>query len=109
MTATVMPPELVEAFKPAYVAPMVVLLCSDICPEPTGGLYEIGSGWQGKTRWQRSGGAAFPIDVALTPEAVLQQWEKIINFDDGRADHPESAQEGIQSILANFSNTSKGN
>lgn len=109
MTATIMPPEMVEAFKPAYVAPMVALLCSDMAPEPTGGLYEIGSGWQGKTRWQRSGGAAFPVDVQLTPEAVLGKWEQIINFDDGRSDNPESAQEGLSSILSNFQNFSKGN
>jgi len=108
MTATIMPEEMVQAFKPEYVAPIVVALCSDVCPEPTGGLYEVGSGWVGKTRWQRSGGHGFPVDKTLTPEAVAQVWEKICNFDDGRADHPESAQEGIQSILANMSNKSGG-
>jgi multifunctional beta-oxidation protein len=104
MTRTIMPEELVQAFKPDYVAPMVVLLSSDKCPEPTGRLYEVGSGWQGRTRWQRSGGHGFPVNVKLSPEAVLEQWEKIIDFDDGRADNPESAQEGLSSILANFSN-----
>jgi multifunctional beta-oxidation protein len=108
MTRTIMPEELVQAFKPDYVAPLVVLLCSDKCPEPTGGLYEVGSGWQGKTRWQRTGGEGFPINVKLTPEAVLQKWDKIVNFDDGRADHPESAQDGLKSILANFSNRTNG-
>jgi multifunctional beta-oxidation protein len=104
MTRTIMPEELVQAFKPDYVAPMVVLLSSDKAPEPTGGLYEIGSGWQAKTRWQRTGGHGFPIDVKLTPEAVLDQWNKIIDFSDGRADNPESAQDGLKSIMANFSN-----
>lgn len=109
MTRTIMPEEMVQAFKPEYVAPLVVALCSDKVPEPaTGNLYEVGSGWQAQTRWQRSGGHGFPVDVTLTPEHVLQQWDKIRNFDDGRADHPDDAQAGTQSIMANFSNRSDG-
>jgi len=108
MTRTVFPEEIVQAFKPDYVAPLVVLLCSDKVPTPTGKLYEVGSGWFAETRWQRSGGVGFPIDVKLTPEAVKAQWEKIIDFEDGRADHPEDTQAGTASILANMSNRSKG-
>ena len=109
MTRTIMPEEMVQAFKPDYVAPLVVALCSDEVPNPpTGGLFEVGSGWQARTRWQRSGGYGFPVDVRLTPEAVATKWETIINFDDGRADHPEDSQEGLKSIMANFSNRSPG-
>ena len=107
MTRTVMPEEMVQAFKPDQVAPLVVALCSDKIPEsPTGGLFEVGSGWQGRTRWQRTGGHGFPVDVKLTPEAVAQQWKKIINFDDGRADHPEDSQDALKSIMANMENRS---
>jgi multifunctional beta-oxidation protein len=108
MTRTIMPEEMVQAFKPDYVAPLVALLCSDKCPDPTGGLYEVGCGWQAQTRWQRTGGFGFPVDVKLTPEHVLEKWNTIIDFDDGRADHPESAQEGLKSIMANVQNRSKG-
>jgi multifunctional beta-oxidation protein len=110
MTRTIMPEEMVQAFKPDYVAPMVVLLCSDKCPEPTGGLFEVGSGWQGRTRWQRTAGHAFPIDVKLTPEAVLKVWDDVVTFD-SRADHPDSPQDGLKSIMANIQNKagSKGN
>ncbi|CZR62534.1 probable multifunctional beta-oxidation protein [Phialocephala subalpina] len=105
MTRTILPEEMVQAFKPDYIAPLVVALCSDKVPEPaTGNLYEVGSGWQGRTRWQRSGGHAFPIDEKLTPEAVLGQWKKINDFDDGRADHPEGGQDGLKSIMANLEN-----
>ncbi|KAF3923052.1 hypothetical protein ABW20_dc0104987 [Dactylellina cionopaga] len=104
MTRTVMPEEIVQALKPDYIAPLVVLLSSDHCPDPTGGLYEVGSGWVGNTRWQRSGGHGFPIDKKLTPEAVATEWERIVNFDDGRADHPESSQDGLSSIMKNLSN-----
>lgn len=109
MTRSIMPEEVVQAFKPDYVAPLVVALCSDKVPEPaTKGLYECGSGWFGKTRWQRAGGHGFPIDVKLTPESVLGAWKNITNFDDGRADHPEDTQAGFQSVMANMSNKSGG-
>ena len=110
MTATIMPEEMVQAFKPEYVAPLVVALSRDMVPNPpTGGLFEVGSGWVARTRWQRSGGHGFPVDVKLTPEAVVGVWKKIVNFDDGRADHPEDSQDGIKSIMANMQNRSGGN
>ncbi|OJD14281.1 peroxisomal hydratase-dehydrogenase-epimerase [Emergomyces pasteurianus Ep9510] len=105
LTRTVLPEELVQAFKPEYVAPMVALLCSDKLPEPTKGLYECGSGWFAKTRWQRSGGHGFPVDVQLTPESVLSQWKRIVTFDE-RSDHPEDGQAGMKSIMANITNVS---
>jgi multifunctional beta-oxidation protein len=109
MTRTIMPEEMVQAFKPDYIAPLVVLLCSDkVPPPPTGGLFEVGSGWVGRTRWQRSGGHGFPVDRPLTPEDIVKQWTKICDFDDGRADHPEDSQEGLKSILANMQNRSGG-
>ena len=105
-----MPEEMVQAFKPEQVAPLVVALASDKVPQPpTGGLFEVGSGWHARTRWQRSGGYGFPVDVKLTPEAVLKAWKDIVNFDDGRADHPEDSQDGIRSITKNMENKSGGN
>lgn len=101
MTRTIMPEEMVQAFKPDYIAPLVLALCSDKCPDPTGGLYEVGSGWQGQTRWQRSGGVGFPTNKKLTPEDIAKQWQKIIDFDDGRADNPADATDGLKSIMAN--------
>ena len=108
MTRTIMPEELVQAFKPDQVAPLVVALCSDAVPKPpTGLLFEVGSGWHARTRWQRSGGHGFPTDVQLTPEAILKAWDSITNFDDGRADHPEDSQDGLKSIMNNMSNRSQ--
>ncbi|KAI1852697.1 hypothetical protein JX266_002238 [Neoarthrinium moseri] len=107
MTKTILPEELVQAFKPDYIAPLVLALSAEKGPKnPTGGLYEVGSGWVGQTRWQRTGGAGFPVDVPLTPEAVLKQWEKILSFEDGRADHPEKAQDAVQKVMANMDNKS---
>ncbi|RQM07948.1 hypothetical protein DH86_00000833 [Scytalidium sp. 3C] len=109
MTRTILPDELVQAFKPEYIAPLVVALSSDKVPKPpTGGLFETGSGWVGRTRWQRTGGHGFPVDVKLTPEMVVKEWERITNFDDGRADHPEDGQDGLKSIMANMQNRRGG-
>ena len=107
MTRSIMPEDMVQAFKPEQVAPLVVALSSDKVPQsPTGNLFEVGSGWQARTRWQRSGGQGFPVDQRLTPEAVLEVWESIVNFDDGRADHPEDSQDGLKSIIKNMQNKS---
>ncbi|KAI2606871.1 NAD(P)-binding protein [Hypoxylon fragiforme] len=105
MTRTILPEELVQAFKPDYIAPLVLALCSDKVPNnPTGYLYEVGSGWCGRTRWQRTGGVGFPVDVKLVPEEVAKNWAKIVDFDDGRADHPEKASDGVAKVMANMQN-----
>jgi len=104
MTATIMPEEMVQAFKPDHIAPVVLALCSDKCPDPTNGLYEVGSGWVGKTRWQRSGGHGFPVDVDLVPEEVLKNWKAIVDFDSPKADHPEKMQDSLSKVMANMEN-----
>ncbi|KAI3398821.1 hypothetical protein diail_8512 [Diaporthe ilicicola] len=108
MTKTILPEELVQAFKPEYIAPVVVALSSDKVPNnPTGGLYEVGSGWVGATRWQRAGGHGFPTDVPLSPEEVLKHWKDVVTFD-GRADHPDKTQASLEKIMANAGNKAGG-
>jgi multifunctional beta-oxidation protein len=108
MTRTILPEELVQAFKPEYIAPVVLALSSDKVPKkPTGGLYEVGSGWVGQTRWQRTGGHGFPVDVPLTPEEVAKHWKDIVTFDE-RADHPEKTNDSLEKIMANMENKSGG-
>lgn len=108
MTKTILPEELVQAFKPEYIAPVVVALCSEKVPkQPTGGLYEVGSGWVGATRWQRTGGHGFPTNTPLTPEEVLKHWKDVITFD-SRADHPVKSSDSVEKIIANASNQAGG-
>ncbi|KAG2229743.1 hypothetical protein BDF21DRAFT_376171 [Thamnidium elegans] len=103
MTATVMPPEMVEAFKPEYVAPLVAFL-GHSSNEETGGIFEVGSGWVAQVRWQRSGGVGFPANRDLSPEQVAAAWSRIIDFEDGRATNPNSTQDSFQGFMDNFSN-----
>lgn len=106
MTATVMPPEMVEALKPDYVATVVVFLAHETNKD-TGGIFEVGSGWTAKVRWQRTGGVGFPVDQPLLPEDVGGRFAEICNFDDGRATHPTSTQDSFSAVQANFDNKSK--
>ncbi|KAK9236024.1 hypothetical protein V1525DRAFT_408284 [Lipomyces kononenkoae] len=105
MTRTILPEEIVQAFKPDYVAPLAVLLSSDKAPV-TGEIFETGSGWIGNTRWQRTGGVGFPVDKPLMPEVLAENWAKIVDFSDGRSTHPKTAQESVAAILDNMSNKS---
>ncbi|ROW13256.1 hypothetical protein VPNG_04802 [Cytospora leucostoma] len=108
MTKTILPEELVQAFKPDYIAPVVLALSSEQVPKnPTGGLYEVGSGWVGATRWQRTGGHGFPTDVPLTPEEVIRNWKDIVTFD-SRADHPDKTQASLEKIMDNAENKAGG-
>ncbi|KAF8986579.1 peroxisomal hydratase-dehydrogenase-epimerase [Cyathus striatus] len=106
MTSTVWPQEMVDAFKPDFIAPVVGYLSSKDNDSTTGSLFEILGGWAAQTRWQRSGGHGFPSDKPYTIEDVFSKWNHITNFDDGRATHPKSTQEAIQQIVENFENKS---
>ncbi|MXQ83728.1 hypothetical protein E5288_WYG002297 [Bos mutus] len=90
MTQSILPEDLVEALKPDYVAPLVLWLCHESCEE-NGGLFEVGAGWIGKLRWERSLGALVRQRTQpMTPEAVKANWTKICDFDN--ATKPKSIQ-----------------
>ncbi|XP_036060762.1 peroxisomal multifunctional enzyme type 2 [Onychomys torridus] len=97
MTQTVMPEDIVEALKPDYVAPLVLWLCHESCKE-NGGLFEVGAGWIGKLRWERTLGAIVrQTNQPMTPEAVRDSWEKICDFNN--ASKPQTIQESTSGII----------
>ncbi|XP_048189865.1 peroxisomal multifunctional enzyme type 2 [Perognathus longimembris pacificus] len=97
MTQTVMPEDIVEALKPDYVAPLVLWLCHESCEE-NGGLFEVGAGWIGKLRWERTLGAIVrQKNQPMTPEAVKANWKKICDFSD--ASKPQNIQESTSGII----------
>ncbi|KAF8557431.1 NAD(P)-binding protein [Imleria badia] len=104
MTMTIWPKEMVDAYKPDYIAPIVGYLTSQDNTETTGRLFEITGGWAAETRWQRTGGHGFPTNVTLTPEDVLAKWDVFTNFDDGRATYPATSAEGMATLMANLDN-----
>ncbi|XP_041792643.1 peroxisomal multifunctional enzyme type 2 [Chelmon rostratus] len=101
LTETIMPPDLVASLKPEYVAPLVLWLCHEQCQE-NGGLFEVGAGWIGKLRWERTQGCTVrQKNQPMTLEAVRDQWDKICDFTD--ATKPANAQESLQSIISALS------
>lgn len=99
LTETVMPKEMVDALKPEFIMPLVLKLCDENSQE-TGGLYEVGAGWVGKVRWERTRGHAFSVSEGFSPEDVNDVWEDIIDFTD--ADHPSSIAEANRPIIKNL-------
>ncbi|KAH8994975.1 peroxisomal hydratase-dehydrogenase-epimerase [Lactarius akahatsu] len=104
MTQTVWPQEMVDAFKPDFVAPVVGYLVSKDNEQTTGSLFEVSGGWAAQTRWQQAGGHGFPINKVLSPEDVASKWHIITNFNDGHTTNPATTQEGMERLVENFSN-----
>jgi 3-hydroxyacyl-CoA dehydrogenase/3a,7a,12a-trihydroxy-5b-cholest-24-enoyl-CoA hydratase len=96
---TISPPEMVAALKPEYVVPLVIRLCAPDNAE-TGSLFEVGAGWMGKLRWERTRGVAFDPGGPITAEMVDAAWERITDFTD--ADHPSNVIEAAAPVRANL-------
>ncbi|CAH1795822.1 unnamed protein product, partial [Owenia fusiformis] len=106
LTQTVWPQELVDQIKPEFVAPLVAWLCHDSCSE-TGGIFECGAGWMSKLRYEKSKGVVVrKKNQAFTPEAVRENWEKIVDFTE--SNHPTSITEGMTHLMAAISEVEGG-
>lgn len=68
------------ALQEDYIAPLVGFLSSDANEETTGSIFQVAAGWIAQIRWQRTGGYGFPVNVPLTPEAVISKWTNITDF-----------------------------
>ena len=104
MTATIWPQEMVDAFRPEYISPLVAYLGSSANEDVTHGLFELTGGWISSVRWERSGGYSFSHGKQVTPEMIAKKWAKITDFDPERASWPESPSESLGDIMANFGN-----
>jgi 3-hydroxyacyl-CoA dehydrogenase/3a,7a,12a-trihydroxy-5b-cholest-24-enoyl-CoA hydratase len=99
MTETVLPKDLLDALKPEYVSPLVARLCHD-SSEETGSLFEVGGGFFGKLRWERSAGKLFRVGRAITLENVNDAWKDITQF--SKTTHPENITSSMQPIMENL-------
>jgi 3-hydroxyacyl-CoA dehydrogenase/3a,7a,12a-trihydroxy-5b-cholest-24-enoyl-CoA hydratase len=99
MTETVLPPDLLEALKPEYVSPLVAYLCHEGCEE-TGGLFEVGGGFVGKLRWERTQGKSFRLSRRMTPEHVAGAWKEISDF--RKSTHPTDINSAMAAVMENL-------
>jgi NAD(P)-dependent dehydrogenase (short-subunit alcohol dehydrogenase family) len=99
MTEGLIPPQVFEQLKPELISPLVVYLGSEACSE-TSSLFEVGGGWIGKVRWERSLGAGFDPRAGFAPEDVAAQWQQICDFTD--AVHPNDSMTAMKEMLANL-------
>ena len=105
LTETVLPKELVDQLKPELVSPLVAWLAHESCEE-NGGLFEVGGGYMGKLRWERTEGKSFPVGRPLTPDAVKAAWSEVVDF--SKSTHPTNVNEALGPAIENLSRKSKG-
>lgn len=99
LTESILPPEVIDALKPGFVTPLVIRLCAEQSEE-TGSVFEVGAGWISKLRWQRTQGAFFNPDEALSAESVDAAWDKIGDFSD--ATNPQTVQDTFTPVFGNL-------
>src|SRR5690625_1928067 len=106
LTETVMPEELLKNLKPEAVSPLVAWLCHENCEE-TKSVFEVGAGYVGKLRWERTQGHCCPLGREFTVNDVASRWQKITDFSEG-TEHPTNVNESFMPILDNINNPSLG-
>ncbi|MCF7203803.1 SDR family oxidoreductase [Pseudomonas oligotrophica] len=101
MTEGLIPPQVFEQLKPELVSPLVVYLASEQCQD-SAGLFEVGGGWMGKVRWERSLGVGFDPRAGFDADDVAANWQRICDFEN--AAHPADNLEALREMMANLQN-----
>jgi NAD(P)-dependent dehydrogenase (short-subunit alcohol dehydrogenase family) len=93
MTATVMPPNMLEVFKPALVAPMVAWACSENNTF-SGCTFVAGAGYFSRTAFMEGSGAFFDPKSDITLEMIDENIDKITSLEGAQPFDSATAQTG---------------
>nr|CAD7571488.1 unnamed protein product [Timema californicum] len=85
MTEDILPPDFFAELKPELIAPVVVWLCHESCPE-TGSIIEAAAGWAGKSYLVRSQGSLLRSKITdnVTPEDVREHWGTVTDMSNAK-------------------------
>lgn len=101
MTATVMPPEVLDNLKPDWIVPLVAVLVHKNNTSTTGCVFEAGGGHVAQLRWERANGALLKANASLTPGAILKKWDQVNDF--STCEHPD----GVADMLGKLEESMK--
>ncbi|MDY6795833.1 MAG: SDR family oxidoreductase [Actinomycetota bacterium] len=93
MTATVLPPNLVDVLKPEFVAPMVVWACSE-SNNFSGYTFVAGGGYFSRTAFMEGPGVFFDVKDPITLEMVNDNIDKITSLEGAQTFNNATEQTG---------------
>ena len=88
LTEDILPPNMQEKLKPEFVAPLVLYLCSEECPE-SGGIYNAGAGYFNRVAVLSAGGLALGGGAVASPEEMAGAWDEVLSLD-GAQEYPDA-------------------
>jgi 3-hydroxy-3-methylglutaryl CoA synthase/NAD(P)-dependent dehydrogenase (short-subunit alcohol dehydrogenase family)/putative sterol carrier protein len=84
LTEDILPPDLFEKLQPEFVAPLVLYLCSEECPE-TGRVFNAGLGFFNQAAVVTGPGITIDDGRTIpTPEDIGHNWEAINSLEGGK-------------------------
>lgn len=99
MTADVIPDTWQDLLRSEHVSPVVACLVHESC-SASGQIFEAGGGWVDRVRLQRSKGVFFDPRQGYTPEQLMDRWNELNDFEDGRS--PETLEDITEPLMTNF-------
>ena len=100
LTATVMPPNMLEAMKPEFVSPMMAWLASEECEE-TGSIFVAGAGYFGRVAMREGPGKALDNTKGITVEMIRDNFDAIKDMTDSK-EFASVNEEGMERIFSNL-------
>ncbi len=83
LTEDILPPDLIEKLKPEYVAPLVMVLCAERCPE-TGRIYNAGMGFYNRAALVTGPGTVVGGGQVPTVDDVAGAIDRIAGLEKGK-------------------------